>query len=801
MFLGGSQPVASGEQARRWTSPAGWRVRAVAWLLLMGLCGIGLPLLPATAGPPYFAQEGEPEEEGIALLQSEPHDLIRIKPAAGGGWAKVVPIDFPGRELPANPSGPLRVEILGFPTKDFEVDWSDIASIDLWEKRLQREARQRIKDNDFSGAFPFLSILMRDFPNVPGLRELRSEFLLRDAGQHFRNGELKETLAILEELRRYAPQYQADVVLRVIGDVTDRLMEKMLERDQLDYAQQLLSRLKQDYSSDEVASIPKWSKRFREMATVKQEAAIAAVEAEDYRRARQLARASLNIDPSLAGTRALVRRIDQAYPLVRVGVLQRATELDPTRIDNWPARRAGNLVYRALFEPRGAGPEGGEYEFLFGETQLSDDRLVFSMDFAPTRLEGPLGEIDTYTLADVLAARAQRASPTYHPAWASALEELSVLGPQSLDCLLRRPHVLPQALLQIKVDGSWIGQPPETPTGLYHRDTREEDATRFVLNRLDPDEPEQLREIVEVDAPDAAGAVASMLRGELDAIDHLFPADAARLEKAENIRVQHYPLPSVHMLVPCSDHAFLADRTFRRALAYAINRQDVLQGELLQGQRVQGCQVVSGPFPAGVERNDPLAYAYDASILPRPYQPRLAKLLITMTRRQRETLAKKRDEPPPELKPIRLAVPADNIAAIAAEAIKVQLELLEEFPVEIVDLPPGQSMPEAGTADLVYVSAAVWEPIIDARRILGPEGLAGSQDQLVGLGLRRLESARNWREIGQRLKDLHRISHHELPVIPLWQLVDYYAYRTNLTGVGSDIVSLYQNVDNWRLGL
>ena len=94
----------------------------------------------------------------------------------------------------------------------------------------------------------------------------------------------------------------------------------------------------------------------------------------------------------------------------------------------------------------------------------------------------------------------------------------------------------------------------------------------------------------------------------------------------------------------------------------------------------------------------------------------------------------------------------------------------------------------------------VWEPIIDARRILGPEGLAGSDDQLVGLGLRRLEEAKNWREVRDRLLDLHAIAHHELPVLPLWQMVDSYAYRRELIGVGSDIVALYQNAGNWRLG-
>ena len=65
-----------------------------------------------------------------------------------------------------------------------------------------------------------------------------------------------------------------------------------------------------------------------------------------------------------------------------------------------------------------------------------------------------------------------------------------------------------------------------------------------------------------------------------------------------------------------------------------------LTGELLESLEVPGCRVLSGPFPAGLEDNDPLGYAYDQSILPRRYEPRLAKLLMTMNENQMESLAK-----------------------------------------------------------------------------------------------------------------------------------------------------------------
>ncbi len=293
-------------------------------------------------------------------------------------------------------------------------------------------------------------------------------------------------------------------------------------------------------------------------------------------------------------------------------------------------------------------------------------------------------------------------------------------------------------------------------------------------------------------------AVQNLLKGEIDVIDHLFPADAQRLSEMKGVRVASFPLPSVHMLVPCSDHKFLADRNFRRALQYAINREDILKGELLQNREIPGCRVISGPFPAGLDVSDPLGYAYDEKITPRSYQPQVAMLLTVLAKKQMEKVAEKLKEKPPELQPIRLAVPNDALSQIACEAIKSQWEVIG-LKIETVLMPIGKTWPEEGTADIVYVAAAVWEPITDARRILGPDGLAKSKDQLVGLGLRQLEQANNWRDVRDRLHELHAIASNELPVIPLWQLIDSFAYREQLNGIGINIVSLYQNVERWQL--
>ena len=157
------------------------------------------------------------------------------------------------------------------------------------------------------------------------------------------------------------------------------------------------------------------------------------------------------LKPDIEGGQELIQEIDTIYPLVNVGVLQSATALDPTRLDNWGARRAGRLIYRTLFEIQGAGPEGGEYDFIFGEVETSPDRMHFDLLLKPNELIAPLDTIQAFFLADVMADRAKPQASTYFAPWASAVESIGLDGPQRVTFNLRRPHVLPTCLLQIPV--------------------------------------------------------------------------------------------------------------------------------------------------------------------------------------------------------------------------------------------------------------------------------------------------------------------------------------------------------------
>jgi ABC-type oligopeptide transport system substrate-binding subunit len=61
-----------------------------------------------------------------------------------------------------------------------------------------------------------------------------------------------------------------------------------------------------------------------------------------------------------------------------------------------------------------------------------------------------------------------------------------------------------------------------------------------------------------------------------------------------------------------------------------------------------------------------------------------------------------------------------------------------------------------------------------------------------------LDAAQNWREVRERLAEVHRLVAGEMTIIPLWQTVNHFAYRRGSAEVGAQPVSLYQYIETWK---
>jgi ABC-type transport system substrate-binding protein len=198
--------------------------------------------------------------------------------------------------------------------------------------------------------------------------------------------------------------------------------------------------------------------------------------------------------------------------------------------------------------------------------------------------------------------------------------------------------------------------------------------------------------------------------------------------------------------------------------------------------------------------SDPIRYAYNGQVAPRPFEPRLAAILATVAWANVQNPEGKDQPPPSELPKLVLAHSNDSLIRVACQAIQGHLQRAG-ISLVLAELSAEELQSGRADYDLRYAELAVWEPVTDARLITGPGGLAdGVRSAHLDSALARLDEATNWNDVRTRLNELHEIAHHELPVIPLWQTVNFFAYRASLQGIGQSPMTLYQNIDQWQVG-
>ncbi|MCR9291548.1 MAG: hypothetical protein NXI32_02435, partial [bacterium] len=174
------------------------------------------------------------------LIDQNPFDLIVLTEEAGGHEVKVVLLPF--RELPESrrPGDKLEVVLLKYQDRRYEIAWRSIENILFYEQRIYDEALEKMEQKDFVTAFQNLSFLMKSYPDMPKLDELRQQFIFQSAIDRFNNGELRQTLSALEELRQNSPGFRAASVTAALSRVADSLISEYQQNGQLGAAQALL---------------------------------------------------------------------------------------------------------------------------------------------------------------------------------------------------------------------------------------------------------------------------------------------------------------------------------------------------------------------------------------------------------------------------------------------------------------------------------------------------------------------------------------------------------------------------------
>jgi ABC-type transport system substrate-binding protein len=290
--------------------------------------------------------------------------------------------------------------------------------------------------------------------------------------------------------------------------------------------------------------------------------------------------------------------------------------------------------------------------------------------------------------------------------------------------------------------------------------------------------------------------------GKLDLVLDLTTKDAQEL--LENQRKNGLPVevlmpsPSVPnrriYFLAINNHK-LSDAKLRHVLAFAINREELLNNHFRVDLNVPVHRVINGPFPAG-------SWACNPDLSNRPnkkgldlFDPDAAKnLIVTVAKPDRLKLKYPQGDP-------SLDAAMKDLCAQVKNLTEVVLDPVPCDPYQLRD-----DVEKTQNYDLAYYHYDFPDDSYWLAPLLGPSPRAegnGNIFRFTNTEITQLlagtEGFRNFAVVQKYQWMIHKLLDKEIPFIPLWQLDPLLAYRREVHPVGLDPCKVFSNIEEWRV--
>jgi peptide/nickel transport system substrate-binding protein len=760
--------------------------------------------------PPKKALDAGPatlgdESEGLPPpLVYEPYELLRMQPFDRLVFRRtkrmVDIVALEQRPLPKPWPKQLVVELYGGDGTRYMVDLTQVEEIIYFEDLVLQAGDAFVEKREFEKAWDFYYHILRYAPKWPGLAQRLQDFLFKEADYLLIQGQYLRALNNLRELARRNAAYP--LLESRFSRTVDYLMRQA--EDQRDYrkVRTYLQQLKESYPSHEVVQL--WMDRLTQRASGFLREGLRAEQQGRLREAAWLVLEAADVWPQQEGLEEAYRRSLGKFPVLFVGVRSVATQFNPWASPGTADARVARLLHTNLLEVAEVG-EQTRFEATVATLQVGElgRHLLFRLRPGLRWSNGrPITALD---IAGSIAARVDPDLPSYDAALASAFAGLEVPTLQEVSVTLKRtvlrPEVfflfplLPGRYLEFAIRPSQrSSQQLPVGSGAYFADQHEVGRqTRMLANpNYHVAGKPFIKEIVEREYAKNREAVDDLLLGKLTFVENLHPVQALRLQGVPEIALRKRQLPALHVLAFDFRRPELRSRELRRAVAYAINREAILRRALLNGHRFDDAVVASGPVP----RN---SYAYLETLQPWPFKPALAKALVAVVRRSFGGT----------LPVFQLQYPNTDEAREAVRFIQQYLKLagIETAPVQRPLSELEQDIRLGRRFDLAYRILYVRDPVFDLATVLSPgptitpagQILPNCSSDWLRYLLSRLDLVTNWGEAVQLLRNIQQEARDDVAVLPLWEITEYDAYRTNLKGVPDRALWTYEGVADWQL--
>jgi peptide/nickel transport system substrate-binding protein len=687
--------------------------------------------------------------------------------------------------------------------RDFRIKRSSIKKIEYFEDLLLQESDRLVLAHDYSRAFDCCLRVQARNPAWSGLDEHVDRILYAEGSRALLDGDGERGLRLLRELLGRRRNYPG--LLDQLATAYGKRIERALAMGLHARGRRVLHEL--EAMAPEHGVVGQMRGRFIAKATKRFKDAEAA---SGPQRLDALVDA-LRIWPALEGVESRYLKAFAAEPTLEVGVTDVATLLGP-----WVHSRADKRVTRLLYRPILAsddddarqGRRPGQLAASIETTDLGRRLMIrIRSGFLWSDGSRPASVSD---VAHALIDRSDPHSPNYEARWAELLDRIEIPDENRVEVRLNRAPLKAGGWLVGPVGPAHAGIDGRIATATQERLLVSDGPYRCVLAvdgqielslsdqdasaavRKDAGPAPSIRRIREIRLSRGQAAVTALRRGDVSMIDHVPPDQVASLVEVPEIQIGQYSQPVVHVIALDGRNPALRNRALRRALSYAVDRTSLLEDVLLRHPATGTDQPADGPFPKG-------NYADAPGVKPLSTNMGLAMMLVAAAQKELGGGRIKLNLEYPALPEIRTVV-----AKIAEAFRRTRLEITT---TELGESRLESELRAGRRFELAYRLLRCEDPVLDAGPMLCPgydappetNTLASAASPRILQLLLQLERASDWPTARRLAIQVDRESRDELPILPLWQLVDHFAWRARVHGPTKEAADLYLGLESWEI--
>jgi ABC-type transport system substrate-binding protein len=538
-------------------------------------------------------------------------------------------------------------------------------------------------------------------------------------------------------------------------------------------------------------------------------------EAKVLQKQKKIADATARLDnakeiyPELPGLRDFDLLLNKQNPVLYVGVRDLPEYLSPATAYLDSEKQAVELLFESLVKPIYSPKVGQRYQPCLASDLPKMVPLGRQFTLTPGAYwsdEHPVMATDVRRTTELLGG--------HPPEWAELMEGAHIPEDSShVTLTLRQGYLDPLSLMSFKVlpshrnltradDASFAKMP--VGSGPYQFQTRDASQVVFVANpyyemRSGKAGLPRIREIHFIRSENPVNEFRE------ERLQLLLDWPSSRFKELENARddVKLMTLPNrrIYFLAVNHQNPLLGkNQALRRAIAHAINREEILKDCFRAGLTPSPHRPLNGPYLLG-------SWAYNPTLKADPYDRDLAKSQATKAKEGRTSLGR-----------LSLKYPSgDSAVAKACQQIQEQVKQVNAgVELELTPVEPRllRRDVEWHDYDLAYYA---WDypddtywlwPLFDPAGIKeGGHNFLGYQNDEVLEGLMRSAMGhRDFSEVKRITHSIHEDFYAKMPFIPLWQLDTHLAIHKSLSMVDGrdrpidiDPLLIFANVEAWTL--